>query len=102
MRHRHLIANIVGAFLLSSCAAVQEGDAVVKYEKNGSARMTKAPSNGTYSLYSSTDLQTKVSHYLDKGQDVGFRKESDGRLVAIAGTADPIPLEEGGYYWRLR
>src|SRR5688572_4166182 len=102
MRHRYLLANHGGAFLLGSCAAVQKGDAVVKYEKsNGEAMMTKATANGTYSLYSSTDVQPKVSHYLSKGEDIGFRK-SDGRLMAVAGTANPIPLENGDYYWRLR
>ena len=102
MRSSYLMTNIAGILLLWGCAAVQKGEAVVKYEKDkANAMMTKAPSSGTYALFSSTDVEPKVSMALEKGADLGFKRGSDGRLVAVAGS-NQTPIENGDYYWRLR
>ena len=102
MRSSYLMRNIAGVLLLFGCAAVQRGEAIVKYEKDkANPMMTKAPSSGTYALFSSTDVEPKISMALEQGADLGFKRGSDGRLLAVAGS-HTTPIDNGDYYWRLR
>jgi hypothetical protein len=97
-----MISAILGTVFFFGCAAVQPGDAIVKYEDDSAPIMTKAPSPGTYALFSSADVAPKTSVYLEKGDDLGFRRNSDGRLVAVAGKNE-VPIEsKSDHYWRLR
>jgi hypothetical protein len=92
-----------GLTLAIGCGA-QPGKTVVKYEKGKTTRMTEAPRDGTYSLYSSTDATAKVSHALSKGDKIGFT-EKDGKIYAVAGDHEE-PIEAGmmarNFYWKMQ
>lgn len=107
MLKRSIIAMFVTVGLTLAigigCGA-QAGKTVVKYEKGKTARMTEAPKDATYSLYSSTDATPKVSHALKKGDKVGFT-EKDGKIYAVAGDHEDLieaSMMAPNYYWKMQ
>ena len=93
----------LGLTFAIGCGA-QPGKTVVKYERGKTARMTEAPRDGSYSLYSTTDTTAKVTHTLSKGDKLGFT-EKDGKVYAVAGKyEDPVEtsMMAGTYYWKMQ
>jgi hypothetical protein len=86
---------------IAGCGA-QKGTTQIKYEKNGDPQTITAPQDGTYALYTASDLTPKVRQKLSKGDRIGFEKTSDGRVRAVAGTYNQI-LASGTQeaYWKL-
>jgi len=86
---------------IAGCGA-QKGTTQIKYEKNGDPQTITAPQDGTYALYTASDLTPKVRQKLSKGDRIGFEKTSDGRVRAVAGTYNMI-LANGTQeaYWKL-
>ena len=86
----------------AGCGA-QKGATQIKYEKNGDPQTITAPQDGTYALYTASDLTPKVLQKLSKGDRLGFEKTSDGRIRAVAGTYNQI-LASGTQeaYWKLQ
>jgi len=86
---------------IAGCGA-QKGTTQIKYEKNGDPQTITAPQDGTYALYTASDLTPKVRQKLSKGDRIGFEKTSDGRVRAVAGTYNMI-LASGTQeaYWKL-
>ena len=95
------------AFALGGCG-LQSGQTVVKYERGKPPRMVKALDDGRYSLYSSTDATPDVTYWVEKGDQIGFRRSSDGdskAIEAVAGDNPPVELgQEMGrnHYWKYR
>src|SRR6478672_5555902 len=89
------------ALAIAGCGA-QKGTTQIKYEKNGDPQTITAPQDGTYALYTASDLTPKVRQKLSKGDRLGFEKTSDGRVRAVAGTYNMI-LASGTQeaYWKL-
>jgi hypothetical protein len=90
--------------LLAGCTAFQEGKTVVKYDTGQEPRMTEVDTSGTYALYSSQDATPQTTVPLEKGERIGFRREDgSGKLVAVAGSKEPTPINEShNHYWRRR
>jgi len=86
---------------IAGCGA-QKGTTQIKYEKNGDPQTITAPQDGTYALYTASDLTPKVRQKLSKGDRIGFEKTSDGRVRAVAGTYNQIlPSGTQEAYWKL-
>jgi hypothetical protein len=55
----------------------------------------------TYALFRTDELGAAIySTHLMRGERVGFRRECDGSLVAVA-SCQLIPLSEGTYVWKV-
>src|SRR5678816_2301862 len=92
------------AFLVLAVAGcgAQKGATQIKYEKNGDPQTITATQDGTYALYTASDLTPKVRQKLSKGDRLGFEKTSDGRVRAVAGTYNQIlasSTQEA--YWKI-
>jgi hypothetical protein len=103
MKYRLLGACLLGAALLVGCGA-QPGSSVITYESINSAPppTAKAPDKATYKLYPSDSGTPLYTADLDEGDPIGFVTDSDGKVVAIAGT-QKIPLTAHlatSYVWK--
>jgi len=86
---------------IAGCGA-QKGATQIKYEKSSEPTTIAAPQDGTYALYTASDLTPKVRQKLSKGDRLGFEKTSDGRVRAVAGTYNQVlasSTQEA--YWKL-
>ena len=93
---------ILSLFLVAGCGA-QKGTTEIKYEKSTEPTTMAAPQDGTYALYTASDLTPKVREKLMKGDRIGFEKTSDGRVRAVAGTYNQVlasSTQEA--YWKLQ
>ncbi len=93
---------IVLGMMLTGCG-LAGGPTVVRYDKGQAVRMTEAPKDATYGLYSSSDRTPEVTFHLNKGEQIGFKEGSNGAIVAVAGQHEqPITpsMTRGSYYWK--
>ena len=100
-------AFLVLSFALGGCG-LQSGQTIVKHEKGRPPRMVKALDNGRYSLYSSTDATPDVTYWVEKGDQIGFRRTQgggDNAIEAVAGDNPPVELGSEAarnHYWKYR
>ena len=104
MYKRSILESVVilSLFLVAGCGA-QKGTTEIKYEKSTEPTTMAAPQDGTYALYTASDLTPKVREKLMKGDRIGFEKTSDGRVRAVAGTYNQVlasSTQEA--YWKLQ
>ena len=104
MYKRSILGSVVilSLFLVAGCGA-QKGTTEIKYEKSTEPTTMAAPQDGTYALYTASDLTPKVREKLMKGDRIGFEKTSDGRVRAVAGTYNQVlasSTQEA--YWKLQ
>ncbi len=104
MYKRSILGSVVilSLFLIAGCGA-QKGVTQIKYEKSTEPTTIAAPQDGTYALYTASDLTPKVREKLMKGDRIGFEKTSDGRVRAVAGTYNQVlasSTQEA--YWKLQ
>jgi hypothetical protein len=86
--------------LICGCSAVSGGTAVVSYEQGKDLVLTEAPTDGTYVLFDTyLDSRPKAKVALMKGTELGFKFNSLGNVVAVAGRKE-IPLADGNYIWK--
>ena len=100
-------ARLAGCFvtvlalgMLSGCRA-QEGQKVVGYSGKTN-NWVKVRDPGTYSLRGASGQN--VTYFLEKDERIGFRRNRDGTVVAIAGDNAPVELEKGSArkaYWKF-
>ena len=100
-------ARLAGCFvtvlvlgLMAGCRA-GEGQKVVGYsgKTNNWVRVRDA---GTYSLRGAG--MRNVTYFLEQDERLGFRRNRDGSVVAIAGDNAPVELEKGTArkaYWKF-
>src|SRR5437667_683399 len=92
---------VILAFVVGGCGA-QKGVTEIKYEKSTEPTTMAAPQDGTYALYTASDLTPKVRQKLSKGDRLGFEKTSDGRVRAVAGTySQTLASGTQEAYWKL-
>ena len=73
---------------------------VVSYHAGSQPVEAKAITQGMYVLYAVGDSMPRVKVNLQQNQDVGFRRNPDGQLFAIAGDQTfPLP-DNHDYYWK--
>ena len=105
MRCFSVCAVVVALLVLNTgaCTLFQKGLTIVKYEPGEIPRVTTTPEDGIFSLYSSHDTHPKVVHSLKRGEEIGFREDSDGGLFAVAGShAHEMTIEKAHrLYWRM-
>jgi len=104
LNKRSILGSVVilSLFLIAGCGA-QKGTTEIKYEKSTEPTTMAAPQDGTYALYTASDLTPKVREKLMKGDRIGFEKTSDGRVRAVAGTYNQVlasSTQEA--YWKLQ
>jgi hypothetical protein len=100
-------ARLVGCFvtvlalgLVGGCRA-HEGQKVVGYSGKTN-NWVKVHDPGRYSLRGAGSQN--VTYYLDKDERIGFRKNRDGTIVAIAGDNAPVELDKSSArqaYWKF-
>ena len=103
MYKRTILSSLVilSLFLLGGCGA-QKGTTTIKYERSTEPTTMAAPQDGTYALYTASDLTPKVRQKLSKGDRLGFEKTSDGRVRAVAGTySQTLASGTQEAYWKL-
>src|ERR1700761_6812925 len=91
--------SLVAALFLAGCGA-QPGKSLVKWDGVGS-RVTDAPENGRYALYSSVATNPDVSYSLKRGAPVGFTTEG-GKVFAVAGSHKDEIKSGKTYYWKMQ
>jgi hypothetical protein len=92
------MAILLGLFL-AGCGA-QPGTSLVKWDGVGS-RVTDAPQNARYALYSSAAANPDVSYSLNRGDSIGFVSEN-GHTFAIAGSHKDEIRPGRVYYWKMQ
>ena len=91
----------LGLFL-AGCG-MQPGSTVVKYAKGDGTRITEAPADGAYALYSTDDTTPVVTYTLAKGDKLGFQENPDGTINAVAGSNMQMiktSMLAHTYYWK--
>ncbi len=84
---------------LCSCGTPGGRKTVVAVDRAHAPAMREAPASGSYALYSSDSRSPILTVTLKETQEVGFRKDPSGALVAVAGDVE-IPLTAGrSYFW---
>lgn len=84
--------------LMGGCGTVRGGKTIVKYD--GSPIVTTVPAAGSYALFSTTDYNPRVVETLKENDQIGFRLNNTGQLMAVAGSKE-IPVEsDKTYYWK--
>jgi hypothetical protein len=95
-------AMLVLALAMTGCG-LQKGETRATY-KRGDTQVVKttAPRDGDYALYTASSRTPVVVQLLHKGDPLGFEKNEDGRVRAIAGTYSTT-LDSGTVeaYWKL-
>lgn len=96
--------GILAAATLVGCGA-QKGDTIVKYNTVGDTQpiATEAIDSGIYALYPSNSMQPLVRVEVQEGEQLGFRKKEDGKVVAFAKDQE-FPLESKvatSFYWKF-
>jgi hypothetical protein len=104
MLKRSLIAGFVAiAFLLAGCGA-QPGKTMVSYNKGKTPPpLVSAQKSANYALYASNGFNPIWTGPLSEGDKYGFRNDAAGKVWAVAGSTDNIPLESTlatAYYWK--
>jgi hypothetical protein len=105
LRVASFLVVVAMGLALVGCGA-QPGKSLVKYTRDSPLpNMTKAPRDGTYSLYSTWDATPIVSYPLMKDDALGFKEGDNGGAVAVAGN-NTYPVKanwaKGTYYWKVQ
>jgi hypothetical protein len=80
-----LSAIAVVGLILGGCWTPSNSP-LVKYERGADVQVTTAPQDADYSLYAAGDATPMVRYTLSKGEKIGFAKNQDGSITAVAGS----------------
>jgi hypothetical protein len=95
------IALGLAVMLMTGCAMVQKGETVVKFDRGELPIMGQATTDGQYSLYKQADATPMVTYTLKAGDKLGFERNTDGKLFAVAGQHRQEVMDDS-FYWRRR
>jgi hypothetical protein len=103
MKYSFLGACVLGAAMLVGCGA-QPGVTTVSYESISSSvpPLTSAGEAAHYALFASDSSVPKYSVDLKPGDQYGFTKDTDGKVIAIA-NGQKIGLDAilaTSWYWK--
>ncbi|QJW93495.1 hypothetical protein FTUN_1001 [Frigoriglobus tundricola] len=98
---RYVLLTLPLVCLVGGCQALTREAVAVEYRPGASPTAIEAQCAATYTLHSiKPDSQLNPTTIeLEKGATVGFRREPDGSLVAIAGW-QTSPIAESQHVWR--
>ncbi len=103
MKYRFLGACLIGAATLVGCGS-QPGTTTLTYDtlKSDPPPLTTAADKARYALYPSDGTTPKFSMELNPGDQYGFVKDTDGKVVGIA-DGQKIVLDAWvatSWYWK--
>jgi hypothetical protein len=88
-------------FLVLLLAALGTGcSRMIEYRPGHRPRLDRAPATGVYALYERGTKTAVCDTVLLKRDRVGFARDGQGRLVAVAAD-QRTPLREAAYRWRF-
>ena len=83
------LAAMFAAICLANGCGTMTGDVLAKYTRGTEPLPpTEAPRDGWYALYSASDVKTASGYQLQKGDRLGFIRNADGKVVAVAGEKE--------------
>jgi uncharacterized protein YceK len=92
MFHRTVLLALLILALLSGCRSLRDDREAVEYHPGRPATTVVADRDATYRLCAHVPDPGRPTVEVTNGEVVGFRREPDGSLVAIAGTqTTPVP-----------
>ena len=99
---RYALALAVAA-ASSGCASwFVDGDTVVTHRRGDAPEVGEAPSDGEYSLHNSFgNLRPIRTRSLWRGDPLGFRREDERHVAAVAGDREYV-LKDGNYVWKRK
>jgi hypothetical protein len=104
MRRQVTACFALAAALTGGCTSgppCHEGRLIAEHHPGGPATTTAAPYRADYALYQEQgDGRPFLWRGLARQESVGFERNADGALLAVAGP-DHIPLTEGCYTWHI-
>jgi hypothetical protein len=118
MTRKLIISVLTAAVLAAGCASHRHGhggELVAEYRPGEEPPTTRTPYQATYALYQWHTPPTEPPPHtwipdqevtelyvrgLDRWEDIGFKKEENAGLVAVAGK-EKIALENGHYCWHI-
>jgi hypothetical protein len=95
-----LLGSILSITLLLAGCGSQPGKSIVKWDGTAD-RLTDAPSNARYALYSGMGTNPDISYSLNKGEQVGFVTQGD-KVFAVAGQHKDEIKKGKTYYWKMQ
>ena len=102
LRNLALRACAITALFIAGCGA-QPGTTIVTQGRTNEPVMQTAPKTGTYKLYTTLSPNATTTVRLQEGDALGFRKDADGRIIAVAGTNEqPLGKTTAQAYWKLQ
>jgi hypothetical protein len=95
---------LIAGLLLAGCG-LQPGKSVSTYNRGNQAIVGEAPQDGSYALYKAGSTTPLATFTLKKGDKLGFRKGSDEKEFAVAGTNE-VSIETSTltrtFFWKLQ
>lgn len=92
---------LAATVLLAACGS-QKGETVFTAGPNSADTNGKAPSSGTYLLYTSMSPNPTNTVTLKEGDPMGFRKSADGRIEAFWNDQKyDFEKNTAQVYWKL-
>jgi len=96
------LALFLLALALTGCGS-QEGETVMTAGPNSSDNVGKAPSTGTYMLYTAASPNPTLTEKLNEGDTLGFRKNADGQIEAVyKDKSYALPKGTAQAYWKVK
>jgi hypothetical protein len=100
VRNISLIMLLAVTCMATGCASNSGKGGPITYIKGKPPTMGTAQADGRYSLYDRIDTTPIVSYVLRKGDRLGFRQDTPGRITAVAGVNE-LTLQDGSYTWMM-
>jgi hypothetical protein len=87
--------------LMAGCSPFVKGTPVNEFRKGGAPIVQPVAEDGNYALYNVFETTPRATFPLRKGQLVGFKASTTGKIIAVAGN-EQMELPEASYVWKLR
>ncbi|MFI5381214.1 MAG: hypothetical protein ACHRHE_18105 [Tepidisphaerales bacterium] len=101
MNTRWMTGVIACMALLAGCAPEPRGEAILRYESGRTPFIMLAPYDGEYWLYGKRDEKPRAKFLLNKGDKIGFKVNTPGKVAAVAGK-EQVEVEEQDMVWRRK
>jgi hypothetical protein len=98
-----LITVAAGVPLAATGCGAQGGKTIMTQGANAEPIMGTAPDTGEYKLYTAFSPNPTTTVNLKEGDQLGFRRNADGQLEAVAGgQTQALPKGTTQAYWKLQ
>jgi hypothetical protein len=87
--------------LVAGCSPFVKGEPINEFRKGGAPILQAVAVDGEYALYNVFETTPRATFLLRKGQPIGFKASTTGKVIAVAGN-EQVELDEASYVWKLR